>query len=253
MTNIVETPKKRGRKRKSKRYFTDITQAAIIAFNNLDSDDIRRDKIYSRFIKYPFEKLTENVINTFKFTYIDLPYEDIQHECVAHLNEKISKYKTQNGKAFSYFTVIARNWCIIENRKAYEKRKVHDNETAIDTSRNVMNEVLRSELQDELKEFMDLFIEYFDKNLTFYFPKEKDIVVADAVLELFKHRANIESFNKKALYMLIREHSRTRTQYITKIVNIFKRKFERMYIVYKTSGKIIDPDITDLSRKARKK
>ena len=55
------------RKAKQKMYFTMDTEAAIIEYNK--SDDFKlRNKIYEESIKYPFEKLAENILNTFKFS-----------------------------------------------------------------------------------------------------------------------------------------------------------------------------------------
>ena len=63
--------------------------------------------LYDEKIKYPFDKLVENIIHTFKFYHFDVPYEDVKHEVVAFLNEKIHKYNDPTkGKAFSYFSII---------------------------------------------------------------------------------------------------------------------------------------------------
>ena len=60
------------RRKKSKIYFGTPAQEAIIEYNNC-KDPVKRSKIYEERIKYPFEKLAENVLNTFKFTYFDVP------------------------------------------------------------------------------------------------------------------------------------------------------------------------------------
>ncbi len=65
------------RKKKEKMYFTMDTEAAIIEYNK-SSDFKLRNKIYEESIKYPFEKLAENILNTFKFSYFDVSKEDIQ-------------------------------------------------------------------------------------------------------------------------------------------------------------------------------
>ena len=65
------------RRKKSKRYFTQITEMAINAYNNSD-DQVIKDKIFNRFIYYPFDKLAENVIHTYKTYYFDVPYEDVK-------------------------------------------------------------------------------------------------------------------------------------------------------------------------------
>ena len=75
------------RKRKNKRYFTKITEIAINAYNSID-DYRLKNKIYNRFIHYPFDKLSENVIHTYKTYYFDVPYDDVKANVVAFLNQK---------------------------------------------------------------------------------------------------------------------------------------------------------------------
>ena len=71
----------RKRKPKSKNYFTEETEMAIIAYNNESNPEIRSN-IYRKEIHYPLFKLTENIIHTFKFYHTDgvENLEDLQHE-----------------------------------------------------------------------------------------------------------------------------------------------------------------------------
>ena len=235
---VVSEPKTRGRKPKNKQYFTKDTENAILLYNQLE-DEYDRNKLYDAEIKYPFDKLVENIIHTFKFYHFDVPYEDVKHEVVAFLNEKIHKYVDPNkGKAFSYFSIIAKNYLIIHNNANYNKFKNTEPTEAIDDQRNIINEVLREEEVAEKKEFMDLFVEYMDNNLTALFKKQADIQVAYSVLELFRNRENIENFNKKALYILIRDRTGVKTQYITRGVNAMKYAYAEMYFTYKHTGNV---------------
>ena len=67
--NIIVTteklPKKRGRKRTKKQYFTSDTDAAIKEYLS-SSNQPERDHIFKTRIHYPFYKLAENLIHTFK-------------------------------------------------------------------------------------------------------------------------------------------------------------------------------------------
>ena len=63
-------------------------------------------------------------------------------------------------------------------------------------------------------------------------------MVADAVLELFRKRKNIENFNKKALYIMIREMTGSNTQHITRVVNQMKKFYQSMMLEFSTSGDI---------------
>lgn len=224
-----------GRKRKSKRYFTKITEIAINAYNRCD-DQRLKNKIYNRFIHYPFDKLAENVIHTYKTYYFDVPYEDVKMNVVAFLNEKIHKFNGDNGRAFSYFTVIARNYLFNENNANYARMKARDGIDVIDTSRNVVNEVYDKQQSDELKDFMDYYVRYMDYNIFDIFQKERDRKIADSLTELFRTRDNLYSYNKKALYILIRERTGVQTQYITKVVGKMRTIYGELYIDYMKEG-----------------
>jgi hypothetical protein len=232
---MTKVKKKRGRKPTKKQYFTLETQDAIVKYNE-STDQLERNKIYKDEIKYPFDKLVENIIHTFKFYYFDVPYVDVQHEVVAFLNEKIHKFTPGKGKAFSYFSIIAKNYLIIKNNTNYARMKTKADVVAIDETRNLPNEIAYSDYQEQLNDFMIQFIKYYDDNLANIFTNKKDIKVADSVLELFRIRQNIEEFNKKALYILIRERTGLKTQNITKVVNVMKRDFYKMFKSYQNNG-----------------
>ena len=223
------------RKRKSKRYFTKITEIAINAYNNCDNQHLK-NKIYNRFIHYPFDKLSENVINTYKTYYFDDPYEDVKANVVAFLNEKIDRFDGANGRAFSYFTVVARNYLFNENNKNYERMKSRENIDAIDLNRNITNEVIHQQIQEEKSDFIDHYVDYIDEHLYDLFLKDRDRAIADSINELFRNRIDLYSYNKKALYILIRERTGVDTQYITKVINKMKSIYCELYYEYNQNG-----------------
>jgi len=110
--------------------------------------------------------------------------------------------------------------------------------SVIDDRRNIDQEVSLSDHQDSLKDFTNQWVKYYDTNLNSIFTNRKDIIVADTILELFRMRENIENFNKKALYILIRERTGLKTQNITKVINVMKRDYAKMFMVYKQNGLI---------------
>jgi hypothetical protein len=227
---------KRGRKVSDKQYFTITTERAIIAYNK-ETDQYLRNKIYREYIDYPLNKLVENIYHTFKFSYFDIPYEDIKCEVVAFLNEKIHKYTEGKGKAFSYFSIVAKNYLIIQNNTNYQKFKQKAETSLIDESRDLMTEVSISSYQESLKDFVDLWTDWYDKNATAIFTTKKDLVVADTIIELFRIRENIEDFNKKALYILVRERTGLKTQNITKVLTVMRNDFVKMFSVYQKTGR----------------
>lgn len=224
-----------GRKRKNKRYFTKVTEIAINAYNKCD-DYALRNKIYNRFIHKAFDKLAENAIHTWKTYYFDVPYEDVKANVVAFLNEKIHKFTDDKGKAFSYFTVVARNYLFNENNANYARMKSKEKVSVIDTSRNITNEVVRASEIESVSDFIDQYVEYVDTNLYDIFSKDRDRHIADSINELFRNRNDLYSYNKKALYILIRERTGVHTQYITKVMGKLKLIYAELLIEYNKDG-----------------
>jgi len=226
------------RKKKSKQYFTIDTEKAIIEYNKSDNTD-ERNKIYVEGIKYPFEKLAENILNTFKFSYFDVSKEDVQMEVISNLIEKIHMFQEGKGKAFSYFSIVAKNYLILKNNGNYKRFKKTSLLSEMPESWNPENDFKQTQFGEELNEFKELMLRYWDINLTRVFTKKRDIQIADAVLELFRRSANIENFNKKHLYLLIREMTDCKTHYITKVVNEMKKHQTKMLNDYFDKGMIV--------------
>ncbi len=103
--------KRRGRNKKEKIYFSKKTEDAIVEYNT-EEDVVKRNEIYETKIKFSFEKLVENIFNTFKFTYFDNSPLEIQKETVSHLVTNINKFQAGKGKAFSYFSIVAKNYLV---------------------------------------------------------------------------------------------------------------------------------------------
>jgi len=232
------------RPRKNKMYFTQETEDAIIAYNKSKSQK-DKNQIYRDKIQYPFDKLAENVLNTFKFSYFDVPKEDVQKEVVAVLIQKIHMFKEGKGKAFSYFSIVAKNYLILNNNSNYKRYKKTDLLSQMPETWNPENDFYEEQQGDEFSEFKDLMLEYWDKNLTKIFTKKRDIQIADAILELFRRSQYIENFNKKHLYLLIREMTDCKTHYITKVVNVMKEHQTRMLNDYLDYGEVRDDSDED--------
>ena len=233
---------KKKRKKKSKMYFGTPVQEAIIRYNN-SSNPVIKNRIYREHIAAAFDKMAENLIHTFKFYYFDYPLEEVKHEVVSFMVMQMPKYKADKGRAFSYFSVVGKNWLILNNNNNYKKMKIHDNLDILDWKRNLVSENTINEVDEFNVEFVNQMLDYWDNNITNIFRRQKDILVADAVLELFRKRENIENFNKKALYIMIREMTGSNTQHITRVINQMKNYYYSMMSEFSVTG-IIDTSNT---------
>ena len=221
--------------KKSNIYFTQITEFAIIAYNRITTNPVRRERIYRRFIYPAFMKMAENLINTVKPTYIDSSFEDLQTDLVTHLTEKLSKFNPDSGKAYSYYTRTSYNYLIGENTRAYKKVKSDSDEFDVDEQRNVVIEIHNDEMRETLQYFMNAYVTYCYDNLNHIFNNPVDIHVADSILHVFENRETIEDFNKKRLYILIRERTGldiSQTNLITRVVKTLQQIYDENFIKY---------------------
>lgn len=225
------------RKKIQRRYFTQETEDAIILYNKTENK-LQRDKIYKDHIQKSFEKLAEIVYNKWKFTYFDDDPQDVMAEVVAFMIEKIHMYQEGKGKAFSYFTIVARNYLILNNNSNYKRYKDTDVMSAMPENWDTENNWREDNINSEFRTFNKCMLVYWDKHLENHFPKKRDMQIADAVLELFRRANYIENFNKKSLYLLIREMTGHPTHYITKVLNKMKDKQFSLYNEFMDTGDI---------------
>jgi|TARA_B110000438_G_scaffold43809_2_gene43786 hypothetical protein len=229
-------PKKR--RKKSKNYFTQDTENAIVLYNNTSDFEVR-SKIYEREIHYAFFKLTENIIHTFKFYHTEVEkLEHLQHEIITFLLSKIHLFDPSKGaKAYSYFGTIVKRWLILYNTKNYNKKiKKVDVDVLMGEKSTHTYSMGDDRAKDDLSKYIELFLNYTTANILDLFPKKNDAQIADAILELFRKRETIEIFNKKALYIYIREMVDVKTPKITKIADKLHLIFKSQYIFYLENG-----------------
>ena len=223
--------------KKKNYYFTQETEDAIIRYNDHPNPAVRNN-IYREHIEYAFDKLAENIIHTFKFYYFDVSPDEVKHEVVSFLVMNMHKFKEGKGKAFSYFSVVAKNYLILNNNANYKRYKTHHDLVVLDSKKNALTSSAERQNKEDNELFVKLLVKYWENNIYKVFSKPREIAVADAIVELFRRSETIENFNKKALYILIREMTGIRTQYITKVINIMKRHNVKLIHEFQKTGSV---------------
>ena len=153
----VKTVKKKRRK-KTKMYFGTPVQDAIIRYNK-SSNPVVKNRIYQEHVHAAFEKMAENLIHTFKFYYFDYPFEEVKAEVVSFMVMQLPKYQPDKGRAFSYFSIVGKNYLILNNNNNYKKMKIHDDISRLDFKRNVYSE----SVSDTVDEFNSEFVRVLGK------------------------------------------------------------------------------------------
>jgi len=243
----IKLPRKRRTANVSRMYFTQETEDAIVLYN-LTEDLAIREQIFRDKILQPFQKLVENVFNTFKFSYFETGPQDVQKECLTHLVANMHKYDPtrcsksdpkKKTRAFAYFSIIAKHYLILLNNTNYKK---FNQNVEISEERDENTVQLQADdkyyAQQELTDFIKLIIDFWEKNVNKIFTKQRDLNIANAVVELFRNSERIDAFNKKALYLYIREIASCKTQQITKVINRMKQYHDTIQKSYVEHGTI---------------
>lgn len=218
-------PKKR-RKRTKNLYFTKVHEEAIIQYASTECNRVRTD-LYVRLIGPAFNELVDKIVYTYKFT--NLPNIDyLKDDCKIWLTTILDKYDpNRKSKAFSYFSVITKNWFIHKVKKNSKslKREVCIEDLSV---QNADQETLIVENDYESirqkREFMFHLkneIDNWEKlNL-----KDNERRVLDAIKILFESVEDIEIFNKKAIYLYIREITGLNTKQVVNNLNKMRARY----------------------------
>ena len=217
---------RKRRKRTKRLYFTQEHEDAIIAYNN-STDPRERTILYGKYIQPDFNEMVDKIVFTYKFT--TLPnIEDLREECKIYLTTILHKYNPDKGsKAFSYFSVITKNWFIHKVKKTNQqnKREVDLEELTADHQLEYASVRIKYEQEREDEEFWNLLwkeIEGWEK-LKLKANEEK---VLQAVKILLEDRDNPNLiFNKKAIYLYIREITGLNTKQVVNNLNKLRTKY----------------------------
>jgi hypothetical protein len=232
-------------KKKSKVYFSEDTEKAIIKYNLSDDLDVR-EKLFREEIYGPLDKLAENVINRFKFPYMEGTFDEIKSQVVSFLVINLHKFTEDKGKAFSYFSVIAKNYLILHNNNFYkeEKRVLYfsdQTEDSFSLEEMLTVEPETADMKVDMRHFLSELVDFWEFNLEKIFKKKRDRDIASAIVKLLERVDNIDNFNKKALYLMVREMTDYRTAHITKVINKMRPYIIKMLGEFRRNGHLSHP------------
>jgi hypothetical protein len=232
-------------KKKSKVYFSEDTEKAIIKYNLSDDLDVR-EKLFREEIYAPLDKLAENVINRFKFPYMEGTFDEIKSQVVSFLVINLHKFTEDKGKAFSYFSVIAKNYLILHNNNFYkeEKRVLYfsdQTEDSFSLEEMLTVEPETADMKVDMRHFLTELVDFWEFNLEKIFKKKRDRDIASAIVKLLERVDNIDNFNKKALYLMVREMTDYRTAHITKVINKMRPYIIKMLGEFRRNGHLSHP------------
>ena len=215
--------------KKKNLYFTKVHEQAIVEYSA--STCIKeRTKLYESLIQPAFEEMVNKIIFTYKFN--NLPNIDpLREDCKIWLTTILDKYDPNKGsKAFSYFSVVTKNWFIHKvkvNSKRLKREVSYENlvdtggSDVLGTSDMDTTVYLDQRIEAEFWNSLLFQVDKWDTgNLK---PNEK--AVLEAVKVLLNNIEDIEIFNKKAVYLYLRELTGLNTKQVANNLNKLREKY----------------------------
>jgi len=214
-------------KRSSKKnhYFTKETEQAIIDYCATDNLNTRT-QLYIEHIQPAFNELVTKIVYTYKFTSLE-NIDVLKEDCKVWLTTILGKFDPSQGtKAFSYFSVVTKNWF---THKAKQQTKKNRREIEYDSMIREIEAVSTDDNEDlfdeqEEREFWTFLLveikSWENPNLK---PNEQKVL--DAILTLMNNVDQIEIFNKKAIYLYMREITGLNTKQIVSCLNKMREKY----------------------------
>jgi len=170
--------------------------------------------------------MVDKIVFTYKFT--TLPnIDELRDECKVWLTTILDKYDQSKGsKAFSYFSVITKNWFIhkVKQTAKRNKREV-DYEDAlkeVDEDKIVCyNTFITEKIQEDFWNKLHFEINSWEIDDM----KENERKVYNAVRVVLGSVEDIEIFNKKAVYLYLREITGLNTKQVVSQLNKLRAKY----------------------------
>ena len=204
------------------KYWGEDQEYAVVEFNtNADMDE--KHKVFVDVIEPAFRKLVENIYYTYNFNKILWDREQIAHEVMTHLYEKLSKFDiSKNKKSFSYFGTITKNWMIQRCNADKNKRFIDDDNQDIIIQNISIHAYEEDQVGRHNEEFINEIIDDFDDwdakdNYT-----RDDFAVLEIINDILKNYHKFNIYNKKQLYVYIREATDLPSRKITKSLKKIK-------------------------------
>ena len=206
-------------------YFTQVHEDAILKYA---ASNCRKEKteLHVKLIQPAFSEMVDKIVFTYKFT--TLPnIDELRDDCKIWLTTILGKYDvSKKSKAFSYFSVITKNWFIhkVKQRAKRAKREV-DYEDAI--KELTFEQIVYYDTHEQEREKKE-FWEYLELEMDGWGTNdmnENERKVYEAIRVLLNSVDDIEIFNKKAVYLYLRELTGMNTKQIVTQLNKFRKKY----------------------------
>lgn len=221
-------------------YFNEITEQKLIEYQQT-----KDERVFEKYLYIPFEKIVSSLLHKLKIYDIDGDLDVTIQDTIAFMWKKIDKFDPTKGfKGYSYFSLVARNFLINENKKSqkrlnnlvfideYSKNSSENDDVDLDVIVNLNKNISTYVENLEEKKYIDRedeviqrFTELKEKVLNYSnsskISEEKRLIANN----IYKLMSNCDKFKKEVILNgrdLISQVSRTTIDMVKETVDEIK-------------------------------
>jgi hypothetical protein len=207
-------------------YFTQVHEDAIVEYCQPNTTFLRRSQLYEELIQPAFNEMVDKIVFTYRFT--SLPnIDELRQDCKVWLTTILAKYDPNRGsKAFSYFSVITKNWFIHQVKKTTKRAR---REVDYEKAGKEINQTLQSSNNPIVEDYIEkeFWVQFYTELESWDSSRmsENELLVYNAIRQLFASVEDLDLLNKKAIYLYLREITGLNTKQIVSQLNKMRKRY----------------------------
>ncbi len=220
-------------------YFGQQTQDKIKQYI-LQKDERIKQKIYQQDIHPSFKRIAQAIVFKYKIQQRLQNSKVMQLQCISDMAQKIKDFDYQRGKAFSFFTTLARNFVLTQLDKGIRHNYKFKSINQINSDGQQMNLLQQCSLStweyQEEKEKNKIIIQNTIKKLIGHiqrqvipsFKKQQQVQIAYGVIQLMKDASFLQNLNKKAIMLYLTQMTNSNSDSINTVLKKISKHYFKL-------------------------
>lgn len=211
-------------------YFNENVEQAIIRYKNSTCQK-QKQQIYKQYIYSAFQYIINSMIKRYKLIERIENVQIIKISCFSQMIQKIKSFDCKRGRAFTFFTIIAKHFILNELNHGikFNQRNISINKLYQGRQSTIIQDLSVKQYQQSkhMQRAMNIYknickqlIEYINQNLFNIITTKKQQVIVYSLIKLIEDVQKFQNYGKKFIFLYLRQLSGASTK---EIVNVLKR------------------------------
>lgn len=232
-------------RKKSNIYFGKQLQNIIIQYIN-SNDQAYRDKLYTQHINAAFKKIASSLVNKYHIQSRLQNSEIITLECISFMIQKMPLFDSSRGRAFSFFTVVAKNFILnalnkgIKHNERFtslnyenkDKQQVALLDQCSHNSWTLYQQTRKN--NDVINKTVENLISFIQQQFVKTRKTQGQTKICWALIQIMQDSQHLVQFNKKVVFLYIRELTNESSEIISRVLKQLTKHY------YKIKQDVID-------------